>query len=87
MAENAGVESKTSSTTRSAKNSLSNLAENTEVGDNGNSGDNETVKISSFSNKPNIPIGYFTSLHSKKRSIFHNSFGYSWGFQLEALPK
>ena len=48
MAENAEVGSKTSSTTRSAKNLLLDIAENAEVGSNGHGNDNETVKKSPF---------------------------------------
>ena len=36
------------------------------VGGNGDVGNNETVKKSPFSKKPNVPIGYLISLRSKK---------------------
>ena len=66
-AEDAEVGSKTSSTTKSAKN-LSpsvDMAKNTKfVEDNG--GDNKTIKRLPFSKKLNLPTGYLTTLHSKK---------------------
>ena len=40
------------------------MAKDTEIGDNGNGGDDETVKRSSLSKKPNGPTKYFTSLRS-----------------------
>ena len=63
MAENAEFESGTSSTTRSAKNSPLNMAENAEVGGNGDGGDDEMVERSPFS-KSSGPMGYLTSLRS-----------------------
>ena len=50
MAENAEVDSKTSSTTRSAKNLSASvdMTENAEVGGNGDGGDDETVKKITF---------------------------------------
>ena len=63
MAEDAEVGSGISSTTRSAENSPSDMAEDAEVGGNGNGGDDETVERSP-SKKPNVPIGYLTSLRS-----------------------
>ena len=68
MAEDAEVGSETSSTTRSAKNLLSDMAKDAEVGGNGDGGDDETVKKSP-SKKPNVPIGYLTSLRSEKMSF------------------
>ena len=56
MAENVKVGSKTSFTNRSAKNLPLNIAENTEVGSNDDSGDNETVKRSP-SKKLSRPTG------------------------------
>ena len=63
-AEDAEVGSGTSSTTRSAENLPSDMAENTEVSGNGNGGDDETVKRSLLSKKPNGPTEYFISLRS-----------------------
>ena len=63
MAEDAEVDSGTSSTTRSAENSLSDMAEDAEVDDNGDGGDNETVERLP-SKKSNVPMGYFTPLRS-----------------------
>ena len=48
MAEDAEVGSKTSPTTRLAKKSLLDIAEDVKVGGNGNSSDDETVKKSPF---------------------------------------
>ena len=67
MAEDAEVGSGTSSTTRSAKNLPSDMVDNAEVGSNGDGGDDETVKRSHLSKKPNVPMGYLTSLRSEKR--------------------
>ena len=67
MAEDAEVGSGTSSTTRSAENSPSDMAENAEVGGNSDGGDDETVERSP-SKKPNVPIGYLTSLRSEADS-------------------
>ena len=63
MAEDAEVRSGTSSTTRSAKNLLLNMAKDAEVG-----GDDETVKRSP-SKKPSRPTGYLISLYSEKMSF------------------
>ena len=82
IAEDAEVDSKTSSTTRSAKNLSASvdMAEDAEVGK--RDGDNnETVKRSSLSKKPNGLMGYLTLLCSnadnapfvKKRQVFPNS--------------
>ena len=57
MAEDAGVRSGTSSITRSAENSPSDMAEDVEVAGNGVSGDDETVERSPLSKKPNVPTG------------------------------
>ena len=64
MAEDAEVGSGTSSTTRSAENSSASvdMAEDAEVGES-DGGDDETVEKSP-SKKPNVPIGYLTSLRS-----------------------
>ena len=69
MAEDVEVKSKTSSTARSAKNSLSDMAENAEVCGNGDGGDNEMVERSPLSKKPNVPTKYLTFLRSKKMSF------------------
>ena len=69
MAEDAEVESETSSTTRSAENSALNMAEDAEVDGNGDSVDNETVKRSPLFKKPNGPTEYLTSLRSDADSI------------------
>ena len=68
MAEDAEVGSGTSSTTRSAENSSASvdMAEDAEIGE-GDGGDDETVKRS-LSKKPNVPIGYLTSLRSDANS-------------------
>ena len=67
-AEDAEVGSGTSSTTRSAENSSASvdIAEDAEVGDNDDGGDDKTVKRSP-SKKPNVPMRYLTSLRSRKR--------------------
>ena len=69
MAEDAEVDSGTSSMTRSAKNLSASvdMAENAEVAGNGNGGDDKTVKRSLFSKKPNIPIEYLSSPSSRKK--------------------
>ena len=64
MAEDAEVESGTSSTTRSAESLLSDMVEDAEVGSNSDGGDNETIKKSPLSKKSNVPMGYLTSLRS-----------------------
>ena len=63
-AEDAEVRSGMSSTTRSVKNSPSDMAEDAEVGGNGDGDDDETVERSLLSKKPNGPIEYLTSLRS-----------------------
>ena len=63
-AEDAEVGSRTSSTTRSAKNLPSDMAEDVEVGGNGDGGDDKTVERSPLSKKPNGLMGYLTSLCS-----------------------
>ena len=57
-------------TTRSAKNLLSDIAEDAEVGGNGDSSDDETVKRSPLFKKPNGLTWYFTSLRSGKKMNF-----------------
>ena len=57
-------------TTRSAKNFPSDMAEDAEIGANGDSGDDETVERSPLSKKLNGLIGYFTSLLSGKKMSF-----------------
>ena len=66
MVKDAEVGSGTSSITRSAKNLslLVDMAEDAEIGD-GDGRDNKTVKRSSCK-KPNILMGYLTSLRSGK---------------------
>ena len=87
MAEDAEVGSGTSSTTRSAENLSASvdMAEDAKVGK-GDDGDDETVERAS-SKKPNVSMGYLTSLRSGKRWVSLDIFGYGWDFQLEALPK
>ena len=63
MAEDAKVGSVTSSTTRLAENSPLDMAENAEIGGNGNGGDDETVEKSSF-RESSGPTEYLTSLRS-----------------------
>ena len=69
MAEDTKIDSRTSSTTRSAEN-LSALVDMAEDADNGegDGGDNETVEQLSFK-KSNLPMRYLTSLHSEKMSF------------------
>ena len=69
-AEDAEVGSGTSSTTRSAENSSASvdMAEDAEVGGNGDGGDNETVERSPLFKKSSGPIGYLTSLRSNADS-------------------
>ena len=67
-AEDAEVRSGTSSTTRSAKNSPLDMAEDAEVGGNGDGGNDKTVERSP-SKKPSVPTGYLTSLRSEKMSF------------------
>ena len=76
MIEDAEVDSKTSSTTRSAENlpSSVDIAENAEVGE-GDDGDDETVKRSS-SKKSSGLTGYLTSLRSDADSV---PFKKRWG--------
>ena len=59
--------------TRSAKNSPLDMAEDAEIGE-GDGGDNEMIKKSPLSKKPNIPTRYFTSLRFEKRWISLDSF-------------
>ena len=63
MAKDAEFGSGTSSTTRSAENLPLDIAENAEVGGNGNSGDDETVKRLP-SRKSRGPTKYLISLRS-----------------------
>ena len=93
MAEDAEVGSGMNSTTRSAENSPLGMAEDIEVGGNSDGANDETDKRSP-SKKSSGPIGYLTSLRSNadsvpfaKRWVSRDSFGYSWSFQLEVLPK
>ena len=66
MVEDAEVGSGTNFKTRSAKNSPLNIAEDAEIGANGNSGDDKTVKKSPFKKLSRL-TGYFTSLRFEKR--------------------
>ena len=74
MAKDVEVKSGTSSTTRSTKNLPLNMAEDGEIGSNGNCVDNEKVKTSPLSKKPNVLTRYFTFLRSKKRWVYLDSF-------------
>ena len=56
-------------TTRSAENLPSDMAEDAEVHGNGDSGDNETVKRLPLFKKPNRPTRYFISLRSNVDSV------------------
>ena len=87
MAKDAEVRSGTSSTPRSAKNSPSDMAKDAEGGGNNNGGNDETIERSPLSKKPNGLTGYLTFICFKKKWVSLDSFGYSWGFQLEALSK
>ena len=57
-------------TTRSAENLLLDIAEDAEMSGNANSGDDETVKRSHLSKKPNEPTEYLTFLRSGKKMCF-----------------
>ena len=63
-AEDAEVGSETSSPTRSAENLPLDMAEDAEVGGNGDGSDDEIVKKSPLSKKQNGPTEYLTSLLS-----------------------
>ena len=69
MAEDAEVGNKTSSITRLTKNlsASMDMSEDVEVNE-GDKGDNKTVKRSPFSKKLSGPIGYLTSLCSNADS-------------------
>ena len=56
--------------TKLVKNLLLDIAEDAEVAGNSDNSDNETVKRSPFSKKPNGSIGYLTSLGSRKNMSF-----------------
>ena len=64
MAEDAEVRNGTSSITRSAENSLLDMAEDAEFGGNSDGGDDKTIKRSPLSKKSNGLMGYLTSLRS-----------------------
>ena len=68
MAEDAKVESGTSSIARSDKNSPRDMAEHAEVGGHADGGDDKTIKRSFLSKKPNGFIGYLTPLRSNADS-------------------
>ena len=86
-AEDAKVGSGTSFTTRSAKNLPSGMVEDAEVGGNGNDEDDEMVKNHLLPKcRTDLPE-HLTSLRSKKRWVSLDSFGYSWGSQLEVLSE
>ena len=53
------------------------MAEDAEVGSNGNGDENKTVEKSPSSKKLNISTGYFISLYSKKALKCYN-WNYSW---------
>ena len=72
-AEDAEVGSGTSSITRLAKNLSLYMAEDTEVGGNGDGDDDETVERSP-SKKLSRPTGYLTSLCFEKSWVSLNSF-------------
>ena len=75
-AEEPEVGSETSSTTRLAKNLPSNMAENIKVGSNGDNGDDEIVKRSPFSKKPNVFTEYSTFPQYKKTWVSLDNFCY-----------
>ena len=50
------------------------MAKDVEVGGNSDNGNDETVKRSLVSKKPNVSTEYFTFLHSKKRWVFFDNF-------------
>ena len=58
--------------TKSAENisALIDMDEDAEVGDNGDSGNDETLEKSPLSKKPNGPTGYLTFLHFEKKMSF-----------------
>ena len=67
MAKNAEVRSGKSSTTKSAKNLLLDMAKDAKVAGSNDGSDDETVKKSPFFKKPNVLTEYVTSLRSGKR--------------------
>ena len=67
--------------------SVRDLAEDVEIDGNGDGSDDETVKRTPLSKKPNWPTRYLTALPSGKRWVSLDSFGYDWNFQLKILPK
>ena len=88
MAKDAEIDSKISSTTKSAKNlsALIDMAEDAQVGKD-DSSDNETVKRLPLSKKPNVSTEYLIFLYFGKRWVFFYSFCYDCGSWLEALPE
>ena len=88
MAESAEIDRGTSSIIRSAKILLAlvDMAEDAEI-DEDNGRDDETVKRSTLSKKPNVFTRYLTSLYSEKRWVSFDRFGYGWGSQLGALSE
>ena len=87
MAKNAEVSRKTSFITRSTKNLAASIDINEDAKfGKSDSSDNETIKRSP-SKKLSKFIKYLILLHSRKRWVSFNSFGYDWGSQLKALPK
>ena len=86
MAENTEVDSKTSSITRSAKNSSAseNMAKDAKI-DKGDSGDDETVKKLLFSKSQMYLWGILSPYALKKDEFLLIVFGHCWSFQLKAL--
>ena len=50
------------------------MVKDAEVDSDGESADDETIKKSPLSKKPNVPIRYLTSLYTKKRWVSLESF-------------
>ena len=69
-AKDTKVRSEISSTIKLAKNSLLSIAEDAEVGGNGDSSDDKTVKKSPLLKKANVTTEYVTSLCSKNKIGF-----------------
>ena len=79
MVEDAKVDSGTISTTRSAENLSASvdMAEDAEVGNNDDGGDDKTVKkITSFQKCRADLLEHLTFQRSEKRQVSLNSFGY-----------
>ena len=70
---------------RPTQNLLSDMAEDVEVVGDGDGGNDEMVKRSSLSKKPNIFIEYLTSQHSGKICVFLDSFWLWLRFSVKSI--